>query len=95
MSISREDVLHVAMLARFELNEEEIAMFTKQLSQVIEHASMINIANTEGVEPTSHPLSFSNVMREDMPEEPLSQGDALKNAPAPEGGAFLVPKIIS
>lgn len=92
--ISREEVEHVAWLARLELSEEEKEKFSKQLGQVLEHASKIKEVDTSDVPPTSHSLPLKNVFREDEVKESLSQEEALLNAPQKEKGAFLVPKII-
>lgn len=92
--ISRKEVEHVAWLARLELSEEEEERFSKQLGQVLEHASKIKEVDTSNVPPTSHSLPLKNVFREDEVRESLSQGEALSNAPQKEKGAFLVPKII-
>jgi aspartyl-tRNA(Asn)/glutamyl-tRNA(Gln) amidotransferase subunit C len=92
--ISRKEVEHVAWLARLELSEEEEERFSKQLGQVLEHASKIKEVDTSNVPPTSHSLPLKNVFREDEVRESLSQEEALSNAPQKEKGAFLVPKII-
>jgi aspartyl-tRNA(Asn)/glutamyl-tRNA(Gln) amidotransferase subunit C len=92
--IGREEVEHVAWLARLELSEEEKERFSKQLGQVLEHASKIKEVDTSDVLPTSHSLPLKNVFREDKVEESLSQEETLANAPKKEKGAFLVPKII-
>ncbi len=92
--INREEVEHVAWLARLELSEEEREKFSKQLGQVLEHASKIKEVDTSNVPPTSHSLPLKNVFREDEVRESISQEEALFNAPQKEKGAFLVPKII-
>lgn len=94
MSISRDDVEHVAWLARLALTEEDKEKFTKQLSQILEHAGKISELNTADVQPTSHPLPVKNVFREDKNRPSLSQEEALSNAPKREKGGFVVPKII-
>jgi aspartyl-tRNA(Asn)/glutamyl-tRNA(Gln) amidotransferase subunit C len=92
--ISKEEVEHVAWLARLELSENDKEKFTKQLSQILQHARKIEAVATEDVEPTSHVLPLKNVFREDVVEEGLTQEEALSNAPRREGGYFLVPRII-
>ncbi len=91
--ISREDVEHIAWLARLELTEEEIEKFTKQLGQILEHAGKIKEVDTRNIKPTSHPWPLKNVFREDVPRESIPLEKALKNAPQKESGAFMVPKI--
>lgn len=94
MAISKKDVEHVALLARLGLTEEEKKKFTRQLSQILEHASKISELDTEDVPPTSHVLPVKNVFRSDKSRPCLSQEKALSNAPKKEKGAFVVPKII-
>ena len=88
------DIDHVAWLARLELAAGEKEVFGRQLAQILEHAEVISSVDTESVPPTSHPLPVSNVMREDVVTDSLSQQEALSNAPRPERGAFAVPRII-
>lgn len=92
--IERKDVEYVALLARLDLNEEEIERFTSQLGQVLEHAEKIKSLDTEGVEPTSHAIPLKNVMREDKVRSCLSQEEALSGAPSSEEGYFKVPRIL-
>ena len=91
MAITREQVLHVAQLARLGLSEEEVERFQEQLSAILDAVGKIAELDLEGVEPTSHPLDVVNVFGEDEPEEPLSREQALANAPDPEDGFFGVP----
>jgi len=94
MAISKKEVEHVAHLARLFLNEEEKELFTRQLSHILDHASKIAQLDTSNVEPTSHVMPVTNVMREDKVKKPLSQKDALLNAPEKEDGGFAVPRIV-
>ena len=97
MTISRQDVEHVARLARLALGEEELAIYGEQLGRILEHAARVTSLDTEGIEPTFHPLPLSNVFRPDVPGSPapgLSQEEALANAPAVESGHFRVPRIL-
>jgi aspartyl-tRNA(Asn)/glutamyl-tRNA(Gln) amidotransferase subunit C len=91
MAISREEVLHVARLARLELSEDELERFAEQLSAILEAVGKVGELDLEGVEPTAHPLELSNVWAEDEPRPPLSVEDALANAPDREGDFFRVP----
>ncbi|HLS07462.1 Asp-tRNA(Asn)/Glu-tRNA(Gln) amidotransferase subunit GatC [Lentibacillus sp.] len=92
--ISKDDVKHVANLARLAITEEEADMFTDQLSSIIEYAEQLNELDTENVEPTTHVLDLKNVLRKDEPKEWISKEEALKNAPDKQDGYFRVPSIL-
>lgn len=94
MSLSREQVLHVARLARLALTEEEVEKFRRQLSQIIEHAERVMALAADDVPPTAHSIPRVNVFREDEVGECLPQSKALSTAPAAEQGRFKVPRII-
>ncbi len=94
MSLSREDVLHVAKLARVRLSEEDVAMFREQLSEILQHFDALRELDTEGVPPTSHPLPLENVMREDEVRPSLATDEVLANAPLPEGDSFRVRAVL-
>ena len=91
MAISRDEVLHVARLARLELSEEEVERFAEQLSAILEAVGKVSELDLEGVEPTAHPLDLVNVWAEDEPRPSLSVDEALANAPDREGDSFRVP----
>ncbi len=91
MSISREDVLHVAELARLALEEEEVERLRQQLSAILEAVGKVSELDLSGVEPTSHPLRLENVWGADEPRPSLPLEDALANAPAREDDFFRVP----
>ena len=91
--IKIETVRHVAKLARLRLTAEEELKYTEQLGQIIAYFDELAAIDTTGVEPMSHALPLSNVMREDEVEISLSHDALLKNAPAVEGDFFKVPKI--
>jgi aspartyl-tRNA(Asn)/glutamyl-tRNA(Gln) amidotransferase subunit C len=93
MEISRDEVLHVAKLARLALSEEEIEKFRAQLSAILEAVGKVSELDLEGVPPTSHPLDLVNVLAEDEPQPCLSREEALANAPDAEGGFFGVPPV--
>jgi len=92
--INRQEVDHVARLARLALSPEEEEKMEAQLSKILEFVGKLNAVDTSGVEPTSHVIPIFNVFREDLPRPSLTQGEALKTAPDTEGGYFRVPKII-
>lgn len=94
MEIKKDDVKHVAELARIEFSEEDIEEFTKQLGNILNYISKLNELNTSNVEPTSHVLDESTPLRDDIVEDWLSKDEVLKNAPKEENGFFVVPKII-
>ncbi len=94
MKLSREEVEHVAILARLALSEEEKEQFRAQLSSVLEYAEMINRLDTAHVEPTYHVLPLQNVSRPDETRESLPREEVLGNAPEREAGYFKVPRII-
>jgi aspartyl-tRNA(Asn)/glutamyl-tRNA(Gln) amidotransferase subunit C len=93
VEIGREEVLHVAKLARLELSDDEIERFREQLSAILEAVGTVSELDLSGVEPTSHPLDIVNVWAEDEPRACLSREQALANAPDPEDGYFGVPPV--
>ena len=93
MEISRDQVLHVAKLARLALTEEEIERFGGQLSAILEAVGKVSELDLEGVPATSHPLDLVNVLAEDEPAPCLSRQEALANAPDTDGGFFAVPPV--
>ncbi|WP_058306154.1 Asp-tRNA(Asn)/Glu-tRNA(Gln) amidotransferase subunit GatC [Gracilibacillus massiliensis] len=92
--ISKDQVKHVANLARLAVTDEEVEMFTKQLGDIINYAELLNELDTDNVEPTTHVLDLKNVMRKDEPKEWIKKEDALKNAPDQKDGQFRVPSIL-
>jgi aspartyl-tRNA(Asn)/glutamyl-tRNA(Gln) amidotransferase subunit C len=91
MAISRDEVLHVARLARLALSEEELERFSEQLSAILDAVGKVAELDLSGVEPTAHPLDLVNVWAEDEPKPCLSVDEALANAPDREGDSFRVP----
>jgi aspartyl-tRNA(Asn)/glutamyl-tRNA(Gln) amidotransferase subunit C len=94
MKITKQEVEHVAKLARLELSDTEQEMLTDQLSNILTYVEQLNELDTKGVEPTSHVLDINNVMRDDVPSGSLTQERALANAPDKAAGHYRVPKII-
>jgi aspartyl-tRNA(Asn)/glutamyl-tRNA(Gln) amidotransferase subunit C len=82
------------VLARLSLPEEEKELFGSQLSNILDYMEKLNELDTKGIEPTSHVLSLSNVMRDDIPRPSIPKEDALMNAPDHTEKFFRVPKII-
>ncbi len=89
--IDREQVLHVARLARLELSDEEVDRMAGELSGILEHVDRIAALDLDEVEPTTHVVALENVLRADEPEPSLPRERALENAPDPADGAFRVP----
>jgi len=94
MALDREAVLHIARLARVELSEEEIATFSAQLSEIINHFDVLNAVDTEGIEPTAHTLPLRDVMVDDVSRPSLPQNEVLEMAPATEEGYLRVRAVL-
>jgi aspartyl-tRNA(Asn)/glutamyl-tRNA(Gln) amidotransferase subunit C len=91
MAISRDEVVHVARLARLELTDDELDRFAGQLDAILEAVGKVSELDLSEVEPTLHPLALSNVWAEDEPRPSLEVEEALANAPDREDDAFRVP----
>ena len=91
MAITREEVLHVAKLARLELTEDEVVRLTEQLGAILEAVSKVSELDLSDVPPTSHPLELVNAWTPDELRESLSLDEVFANAPAREGDLFKVP----
>jgi aspartyl-tRNA(Asn)/glutamyl-tRNA(Gln) amidotransferase subunit C len=89
--IDREQVLHVARLARLRLSEEEVDRMAGEMSTILGHVETMNELDLEGVEPTSHVVELQNVLREDVPRDCLPRERALEQAPDVADGGFRVP----
>ena len=94
MAITREEVLHVAKLARLELSDDEVERLTEQLGAILEAVSKVSELDLSDVPPTPHPLEVGNAWGEDEPHESLSLDQAFANAPAREGDLFKVPPTV-
>lgn len=92
--ITAADVVHVARLARLQLAEDEVALFTEQLGAVLDHAADLEALDAADVPPTAHPLPLQNVFRADEPRESLDRDEVLAQAPEVEDGRFRVPRIL-
>jgi aspartyl-tRNA(Asn)/glutamyl-tRNA(Gln) amidotransferase subunit C len=93
-SISPADVAHVARLARLDVTDDELELFSGQLAAVLDHADDVAALDTAGVPPTAHPLPITNVLREDVEAESLDRDEVLAMAPEAEDGRFRVPRIL-
>lgn len=92
--LTREDVAHVADLARLHLSDEELELFTGQLAEVLDHAADIASLDLAGVAPTAHALAVTNVLRSDELRPCLDRDEVLAQAPAVEDHRFRVPPIL-
>lgn len=94
MKITREEVEHVAELARLTFHEDETASLTGQLNHILEYIAQLEEVDTRDVEPTAHVIEVVNAFRKDEVRPSIPVEDALSNAPEREGDAFAVPRII-
>jgi aspartyl-tRNA(Asn)/glutamyl-tRNA(Gln) amidotransferase subunit C len=94
VKISAKDVEHVARLARLELSAVEKERMRRELDGILTYIDKLRALDTTGVEPTSHAVPVTNVMREDVPSPSLPQAETLANAPDRQGDLFRVPRII-
>ena len=94
MNITREEVEHVARLARLDLAPDEIDRMTGQLDTILGYVAKLGELNTDGVQPTTHTQSVTNAFREDEVRESLPREKALAGGPEQNGEAFVVPRII-
>jgi aspartyl-tRNA(Asn)/glutamyl-tRNA(Gln) amidotransferase subunit C len=89
--IDREQVLHVARLARLRLSDDELERMPAELSKILEHVERMDMLDLEGVDPTSHVVELQNVLRDDVPRPSLPRERALQGAPDVADGGFRVP----
>ncbi|RUM89746.1 MAG: Asp-tRNA(Asn)/Glu-tRNA(Gln) amidotransferase subunit GatB [Thermodesulfatator sp.] len=94
MAISREEVRHVAHLARLTFSEEDFERFTRELSSILDYIAKLSEVDTSGVEPTYNALQLENRFREDRTRESFPPEEILQNAPEQEGTSFVVPRVI-
>ena len=95
MKITREEVEHVARLARLELAEDEVNKVTGQLDTILSYVDKLNELDTEGVAVTTHTQNVTNAFREDEVRQSLPRENSLRNGPDQNGEAFVVPRVIS
>ena len=92
--IGTDQVRQVARLARINLSQDEIRQFADQISDILAYVEQLNELNTDGVQPTTHPLRVSNVFRLDQVGQSLTNNQALANAPQRQGDFFAVPRVL-
>lgn len=94
MKISKEEVLHVAKLARLNLTEDETTRLMSDMESIIGFADKLNELDTEGVVPTAHAIPMQNAFRADEVTPSYPREEILKNAPDSDGDGFLIPKVV-
>lgn len=94
MKITKEEVLHVGRLARLELDDAKVEIFSEQIAGILAYIDNLRNIPTEGIIPTSHAVYRSNAFREDEERPSLDPSASLENAPQKEEDCFLVPRII-
>jgi aspartyl-tRNA(Asn)/glutamyl-tRNA(Gln) amidotransferase subunit C len=94
MKLEREQVLHIAKLARVELSDAEVELYSEQLSEILGHFDVLNRVNTDGVEPTAHTLPIQNVMADDVSRPSLPRDEVLELAPMIEDGYLRVRAVL-
>jgi len=94
MKITKKEVLHVAKLARLDMDDAAVEKFSEQIGTILTYMDSLNQVDTRGVTPTSHAISLSNAFREDEETGSLDRDAALANAPEQEDGCFVVPRIV-
>jgi aspartyl-tRNA(Asn)/glutamyl-tRNA(Gln) amidotransferase subunit C len=94
MALTRDEVLHVAKLARVGLTDDDVTKFQHQLSDILEHFTALNEIDTTDVPPTTQSLPIENVMAQDEPRPSLTQAEALQNAPIAQDGYLRVRAVL-
>jgi aspartyl-tRNA(Asn)/glutamyl-tRNA(Gln) amidotransferase subunit C len=94
MTLSRQDVAKVGMLAKLALSDAELDSMTSELSKIVGFVSLLDELDTTSVEPLAHPLDTQNIFRDDVPAPSLSTAEALQSAPRHDGQYFLVPAVL-
>jgi aspartyl-tRNA(Asn)/glutamyl-tRNA(Gln) amidotransferase subunit C len=94
MNIAKEEVMHIAGLARLKLNDAELDKMTTQLDTILSYMAKLDELDTTGISPTTHALATVNAFREDEEKPSLSVDNAIMNAPVHNDSFFIVPKII-
>lgn len=94
MSVSIQDVEHVARLAKLSFTEEEKKKLVNELNSILDYMEQLNELDTSNVDPLSHVIELSNVFREDIVKPGLTREETLRNAPARGEKFFKVPKVI-
>ena len=94
MSISRQDIEKVALLARLQLTDDELSKMTVELAQIVGYVDQLAEVDTNGIEPMAHAIETANVFRDDVVTESLPRDEALANAPHRDERGYLVPAVL-
>ena len=94
MSVSKDQVKHIANLSRLKLTDEELEKYTTDLSNIVDFAESLAEIDVTGIEPTAHILKIQNVFRKDELKESFNREELLRNAPTKEAGCVSVPKVV-
>jgi aspartyl-tRNA(Asn)/glutamyl-tRNA(Gln) amidotransferase subunit C len=94
MSLTRDDVEKVSLLARLELTDDELTLMTAQLGQIVQYVEQLNELDTDAVEPMAHAVEVTNIFRPDELQDSLPREAALSNAPKADGECYLVPAVL-
>ena len=94
MSVSKEDVKHIAKLSKLNLTQEELEKYTNELSSIVDFANELSNINVAGIKPTAHILDIKNVFRKDEVQPSYDREEILKNAPSKDAGCVSVPKVV-
>ena len=94
MKITREEIRHVADLARLDLEDDALDAFVAQIGNILDYVAILESVDTRGVEPMSHAISLKNAFRPDEAGRHLDNADALANAPEKDERSFLVPRVV-
>ena len=92
--ITRDDVLKVSLLARLQLDEQQLDVMAEQMTRIVQYVDQLAEVDTAGVEPMAHPFELTNVFRDDHPGQSLAREQALAAAPRTDGECFLVPAVL-
>ncbi len=92
--ISEKEVRHIADLARLDMDDHSIGIFSDQIDNILQYVDMLNSVDTENTAPTSHAISLTNAFREDELQPHMDRDLGLSNAPEKENGHFTVPRVI-
>lgn len=95
MTIDKQTIEHLAKLSRLRLNEEELALYSKNLEEIIEYADSLQTVDTTGIEPATHAIPLQNVFKEDVVVTYEKIEELLDNSPNIEEHAFKVPRILT
>ena len=94
MSVSKEDVKHIAKLSKLDLTEEELEKYTNELSSIVDFANELSNISVEGIKPTAHILDIKNVFRKDEVQPSYDREEILTKAPSKDAGCVSVPKVV-